>query len=51
MEAQVMKCTCQSKGQDRLHGEHMRVHNADSKGNMKCTVCGDTKRSTDSKRK
>lgn len=40
----IAKCTCQHKGQDGLHGEHMRVWNAhkrkDGVTQLRCTVCG-----------
>lgn len=39
-ETKVLKCSCNHKGQDRLHGKYMRVHNMTLKGDYRCTVCG-----------
>lgn len=44
-EAKIKFCTCRSSYQDKLYGEHNRVHN-ERKGSDKntlywrCTVCG-----------
>jgi len=39
----ILKCDCHHPGQDRLHGEHNRVHNQfrDKAGEIRyrCTVC------------
>lgn len=35
----IIKCTCEHKGQDELHGKKNRVHNPCSKGYQRCTVC------------
>ena len=40
----IKKCNCKHEDQDILHGKGMRVHNKDSKGNDRCTVCGTTTR-------
>ena len=41
----ILRCTCENKGQDELHGKGMRVHNLALKGmntapGYRCTVCG-----------
>lgn len=41
----VMRCTCENKGQDELHGKQMRVHNiAEGDGKAYCTVCQSPRR-------
>lgn len=39
-----IKCACLNEGQDKLHGEHVRVANATAKQDkdfieVRCTVC------------
>lgn len=48
MSAAVIKaCTCENKGQDRLHGKGRRVHNyCETSGHWRCTVCSAEKSST-----
>jgi hypothetical protein len=41
----ILKCSCQHKGQDDLHGVGMRIFNqlastAKMKESFRCTVCG-----------
>ena len=39
----LIRCTCKSDGQDKLHGDGVRVHNKSNKSahnTYKCTVCG-----------
>ena len=35
-------CTCEHKGQDKLHGKGRRVHNETNNG-WRCTVCSSEK--------
>lgn len=40
----IKKCSCDHKGQDKLHGEGNRVHNETGDGKkLRCTVCGKEK--------
>lgn len=47
MAAKVMKCICDNKGQDKLHGKGNRVFNVISNKSQqqsaRCTVCGAVK--------
>lgn len=45
----IMRCTCDHKGQDALHGRGMRVFNERTNNKAaRCTVCGkDGKASVD----
>lgn len=43
-DTKILKCSCESEFQDKLYGNHMRVHNhAPSKGSNKtryrCATC------------
>lgn len=34
----IITCTCQHKGQDKIHGNGRRAYNKTAKG-FRCTVC------------
>ena len=36
----IIKCVCEHKVQDKLHGKGMRVANKTRSGGHRCTVCG-----------
>lgn len=36
----IKQCTCENKFQDDKYGKHMRIFNMGTKGDAKCTVCG-----------
>lgn len=49
--SKIIKCTCEHKGQDELHGAGMRVHTKikqrEANNKMwRCTVCGKEREST-----
>ena len=42
--AQILKCDCKHKEQDKLHGQNNRVNNINTKNEAVCTICGGKKR-------
>lgn len=55
-ECKLFKCKCHSEFQDQLYGKGLRVCNPAGKGSSqgdgyRCTVCGATFGSTNSKKK
>lgn len=44
MSTEIKKCVCKHEGQDKLHGQGMRVFNMNAKKEAICTVCGNKAR-------